>query len=191
MSGDINNENISAGRDYAGRDLINYYGAKPTRLEMLFRRLADEVESNQQIKEVIDDIEHYVTLLDGTKGLEEKLQDGGFSPDEIKNATRKKMKYAKKAEKYKFFESAQRIDAFIFGDIKTNFDNCVMPLIESGAAKSEILEALQRFVINPLMDKIECDGACDQNLFYNAEDINGMLFYLTGGCHINWKKYDL
>lgn len=191
MSPEIENSDVHVGGDFAGRDMHKYYGVKQSRLEKLFQRLSDEVENDRQIQDSIEDIKHYKTVLDGSKGLEEKLLDGGFSSQEIANAARKKMKYAKKAEKFKFFESAQKIDAFLFGEIKTSFDHYVAPLIKTGADKETIGRVLYENVIAPLIAKIESDGASDEKLCYNADDIDGMIYYLTGGCHINWKNYDL
>ena len=191
MFSEIENHNINASGDFAGRDMHKYYGVKQTRLEKLFQRLTDEVENNKKIQKTIEDIEHYKTVLDGTKGLEEKLSDGGFTTQEIANAARKKMKYAMKAEKYIFYESAQKIDALLFGEIKTSFDHYVTPLITAGADKETIGRVLHEKVIAPLIAKIENDGASDEKLCYNADDIDGMIYYLTGGCHINWKEYDL
>ena len=44
-------------------------------------------------------------------------------------------------------------------------------------------------VVLPIIDEINANGSCDRQLCYNEDDIYGMLYYLTGKCHINWKDY--
>lgn len=58
-------------------------GNKKSRMSATFERLEKEILNNTT-KEVIDELLMYTTKLDGTKGLEEKLQDGGFKKDSSK-----------------------------------------------------------------------------------------------------------
>lgn len=41
------------------------------------------------------------------------------------------------------------------------------------------------------MNELNENGAADACLCYNEDDIYGMLYYLTGNCHINWTDYDV
>lgn len=191
MGENIENKDIAVTGNFAGRDMYNYYGAKPTRLERLFQLLAQEVKDNKQIQNTLEDIKYYATKLDGTKGLEEKLKDGGYSLFEIESALRKKQKYAKKAEKYKFYESAQKIDTILLAEVKLNFETYVYPLIKDNCSLVEVRKTVLEKIIKPLYEKIEKEGASDENLCYSSEDIDGMIFYLTGGCHLNWTDYDI
>ena len=52
-------------------------GNNESRLSATFERLEKEILRNTK-KEVMDDLLMYKTKLNGTKDLEEKLQDGGF-----------------------------------------------------------------------------------------------------------------
>jgi hypothetical protein len=119
-----------------------------------------------------------------------KLKDGGFKDSEIIEATRKKEKYAKRLELNKFFESAQWIDSQLFGKIKMDFETFVLPLVNGGASKDEILREVVLNVIRPVLDLINIEGEDDEVLNYHADDIFGMVYYLTGQCHLNWKNYD-
>lgn len=183
-------ENINAGGDVAGHDIIHNYGPRVTWFQRKFQKLAKEIEQDQRYEKAIDDLEYYNTILDGSLGLEQKLQDGGCSKAEINRALRQKLKFAKKQEKYKYYESAQYINVHLFAEILLKFDDYVKPLICSHANKVEIFKAVSNNVIHPILDKLNIEGADDDYLCYDAEDVYGMVYYLTGICHINWKDYE-
>ena len=183
-------ENINAGRDVAGRDINHYHTPIVTWYQRRFRKLAMEIESDQRYNDIIDDLSYYNTVLDGSIGLERKLQDGGCTQTDIECAIRQKLKFAKKQEKYKYYESAQYINSHLFAEILMKFNDCVKPLICSQANKVEVFKAVSNNVIHPILDKLNIEGADDDYLCYDAEDIYGMVYYLTGTCHINWKDYE-
>lgn len=165
-----------------------YFSSK-TRFSKRFEKLNSEVACNEKYEGFMDDFKYYITKLDGVD-MPTKLQDGGFHENEIVMATRRKEKYAKKLEINRFFESAQWIDSQIFAKIKIDFETYVEPLIFKGGSKDEILQAVHERVITPVLDLINIEGESDEVLNYNVEDIYGMIYYLTGKCHINWKNYD-
>lgn len=187
---DYKQENINAGGDVAGHDIIHNYAEKITWYQRKFRKLAIEIEQDQRYEKTIDDLVYYNTILDGSFGLEQKLQDGGCSKAEIDCAIRQKLKFAKKQEKYKYYESAQYINSHLFAEILLKFNDCVKPLICDQANKVEIFKAVSNNVISPILDKLNTEGADDDYLCYDAEDVYGMVYYLTGICHINWKDYE-
>lgn len=71
-----------------------------------------------------------------------------------------------------------------------NFDAFVVPLINNGKSKDEILKEVVLNVIQPVLELINIEGENDEVLNYDADDIFGMVYYLTGQCHLNWKNYD-
>lgn len=171
------------------KEIYNYnFSGKSSRYVSRLQRLAEEIRGN--IKEdVFEDLLFYNTKLDGTKGLEEKLTDGHFGKTRITVATRQKEMYAKKATKYECYPSAQQINFSIFGRIKNDFDTYVSPLIETDAPLKEIMKVVREKIVSPIMEIIE-NGANDEYLQYTSDHIYGMIYYLTGMCHLNWKDYD-
>lgn len=163
--------------------------SKKTRFAKRFESLKSEVLNDKRYDEVMDSLKYYITKLDGVD-MSTKLRDGGFSEGYIISATRRKQKYEKKLERHKFFESAQWIDSQLFAKIKIEFEAHVEPLIFENADKKQILCAVVEYVINPILVLINDEGESDEFLNYDAEDIYGMIYYLTGKCHINWKEYD-
>lgn len=190
MSQDVNNLGTVQSQVNAATIQGDVYLAKKSRFSKRFEKLNKEVAADERYEHIMDDFKYYITTLDGID-MPTKLADGGFNETEIIEATRKKEKYAKKLERNKFFESAQWIDTQLFAKIKIDFETYVqIPLINTGAAKDIIMRTVVEKVVNPTLEIINSEGQDDEILNYNAEDIFGMVYYLTGMCHLNWKNYD-
>ena len=140
------------------------------------------------VQKKLDDIKRYRTKLPHTIGLEAKLKDGGFSQSAIDKARRLKMYFAKKSTRFQYYESAQLIDGYLFAKLCHRFDTYILPNIESHPL-CDIRQMVYEKVVLPIIDEINANGSCDRQLCYNEDDIYGMLYYLTGKCHINWKDY--
>ena len=123
----------------------NYYNSAPSRIDAYFRHLREEIESHTT-REIIDDLLEYKTKLDGKKGLEEKLTDGGFGQSDIDWALRKKEQYAKKATKYECYPSAQEINLLLFADIKSRFDRYIFPLIKEGESVTKVMQCTHEMI---------------------------------------------
>lgn len=160
-----------------------------TRWQKKFEKLREEVKNDIRYESFIDDFSTYNTIQDGI-GLEQKLQDAGFSVREITKAMRFKEKYAKRVVVGEMFLTQQEIDVEIFSIIDTNFETYIFPKIKENIDKTLILECLKEKVIQPLLDLLNKEGEADDFLNYNANDIYGMVYFLTGKCHLNWKDYD-
>lgn len=164
-------------------------GNSRSRLSATFERLEQEILNNTR-KEVIDELLLYTTKLDGTKGLEEKLQDGGFQKMFIQKAIIQKEMYAKRATKYECYPAAQEIILSLFARIKNEFDVRIYPMIIKGADVPSIMQEVHKQIVSPILQMIETNGENDQSLYFNMDHIYGMIYYLTGMCHLNGKDYD-
>ena len=164
-------------------------GNSRSRLSATFERLEQEILNNTT-QEVIDELLMYTTKLDGTKGLEEKLQDGGFQKIFIQKAIIQKEMYAKRATKYECYPAAQEIILSLFARIKNEFDVRIYPMIITGVDVPLIMQEVHKQIVSPILQMIETNGANDQSLYFNMDHIYGMIYYLTGMCHLNWKDYD-
>ncbi len=162
---------------------------KKTRFSKRFEKLNTEVASDDRYEGTMESLKYYLTKRDGID-MPTKLEDGGFKVSEIIEAARRKEKFAKRLEINRFFESAQWIDSQLFAIIKMKFEAHVDPLICNGSIKEEILKVVVQNVIEPVLEVINIEGENDEVLNYNAEDIFGMIYYLTEQCHLNWKDYD-
>jgi len=160
-----------------------------SRLSQRFKRLKEEVEKDIRLSDFMDDFKNYNTKLDG-RSMPDKLADGGFSPIEILRATKRKHMYSKKLERNKLYETAQLIDMELFSLINLYFETHIESLIEEGADKKVIKVAVLEKIVQPIIDLINQDGQDDTFLNYTTEEIYGMIFFLTGKCHLNWAVYD-
>lgn len=159
------------------------------RLVHWYRSLREEFHNDQRLEQIRHDIKAFKTKLPHTIGLKQKLADGGFGEQFYHDACRQKMQFSKKSTKFQYYESAQHIDSYLMAKVKSHFDNYVMPLI-GNQSKNAVKQAIYEKVVKPIMDEINRYGADDNCLCYTDADIYGMLYMLTGNCHINWKDYD-
>lgn len=160
-----------------------------SRLGQRFRRLKEEVDKDIRLSDFMEDFKNYNTKLDG-RSMPDKLMDGGFSNLEILRATKRKHMYSKKLEKNKLYETAQLIDMELFSLISLYFETYIEPLIDEGAAKTVVKQAVLQKIVQPIIDLINQDGKDDTFMNYTTNEIYGMIFFLTGKCHLNWAVYD-
>lgn len=175
--GDVNNLTIING------------GKNAARISRDFGRLRNEIgkELDPRIK---DAIKHYETKLPGTKDAEEKLTDGGFKPSRIKEAIRQKEYWAKEAFRTSNNIAIQEDNLVLYSRIVHEFEIYIMPMVEDGEPLRDIMTVLHEKIVAPIMNIFQEYGYTDDELRYNYDHIYGMIYYLTGNCHINWKDYD-
>lgn len=189
MRQNVNNDGEIQSQLNAANVEGNVYFAKKTRFARRFEKLNHEVKTDERYEGTMESLKYYLTKLDGISA-ETKLYDGGFNESEVISAIKRKESYAKRLQLNRFFESAQWIDSQLFARIKMDFEAFIMPLIDNGCSKSDILKEVVMKVVQPVLDLINLEGEDDEVLNYNADDIFGMVYYLTGQCHLNWKNYD-
>ena len=193
MSKRIRQEDIKVGKgDVVAGDKIDnshhhYDTRRNLKITRLFEALKAESDKDDKLSDICDELVRYLTEKD-TIGLEQKLKDGGFNNSYIDNAFEQKEFFAKKLYRYQEFESAQRIYVELLALIKTNFQDYISPLIASNGTYEIINSEVREKVINPIIDMLNSDGANDDILNLNAEEVRGMLYYLTGRCHIKWSN---
>lgn len=167
----------------------NFYGNTETsRMAADFEKLRDQIRKGVK-QNVFDELDYYLTELPGTKPAEEKLSDGHFSPYQIQEAMRQKDLYARRAELYKFYPAAQQIIYDIFSNIKNEFYASIFPMVEAGHPLADVMLALRLNIVKPIMQMLNENGSSDEYLHFGEDHIYGMIYYLTGMCHLNWKVY--
>ena len=170
-------------------DTYNVYNeGLPSRMAVDFENLRKEI-LKEVTQETIEELKYYITELPGSKPFEEKLTDGGFSEDSIQEATRQKELYRKRAQMYRNYPSAQQINLDLLSSIKNSFYTYIFPLIEEGTTLSVIKQHLREKIVIPTREMLNKNGMYDDKLRYNEDHIYGMIYYLTGMCHLNWTVY--
>jgi len=169
--------------DDNSRTTIQY--GKDTKLSSLFQKLKSKFECGEVVDDICDNLKRFTGERDKI-GLEQKLKDADKEYYLYDDAVWLKQEYAKKLTRYQFFEPAQEIYAFILGIICERFRNIIYPLFRDGASVGDINKSLSNDIIKPIVDLIQEEG-CDDIMGLTPTDIEGMVFYLTGNCHIRWK----
>ena len=135
-------------------------------------------------------IRFYETKLKGTKDVVEKLTDGGFKPFAIGKAKRLKQFWAEEALRTADYPVIQDENLQLYSRIVQEFGVYVMPMIEDEAPLHDIMRELHERIVAPIMKIYQENGYTDDNLRYTYDHIYGMIYYLTGNCHLNGADYD-
>lgn len=159
----------------------------PSRIQLLREKFRTELLNNDTFRDTIDHLQYYLDCVDGDDhdpivGLQQKLTLADRS-DQLDKATRLKEFFRKNLQKHMLSRSAQEIYAYLLGRLDELFDNHIMPLICDNASRPTIDEAVSTKVITPISEEV----ADLHELPVLSHDIRGMLFFLTGNCHICWK----
>lgn len=186
---EVNQENIETdGGDVVGRDKNDYSvnvhnHLRPVNQYMqdLISKFKEDEKNNCRITDIIDNLNHYNVNIDDDQvfDLKYKLEAGGRS-SEYKRAALLKERIAKKIKLNEQSEAAQEIYAYVLSQICSDFHLYIAPhLSENTIPNINIL--IDEKVIKPAMETLG-----ENVLRLLKDDINGMVYFLTGNCHIKW-----
>lgn len=114
-------------------------------------------------------------------GLEQKLINGNRD-DLVEDAIEHKDRFAKIAAKAQLSPRRQYIYFYILQKIKASFDGQVRPLLKAGVKPDDIDQVIYHNIVNSIFSEVSgVDISIDQYLIY------GMLYFLTGKCHLTWE----
>ena len=174
------NSKVVGGDDHS---TVHHNYQKTSKLSKLFDRLNDEYNSEKQIDRINEDLQRYLDRRD-TIGLEQKLIDAN-KEHLYEDAIWLKDQYARKLTKFQFFEPAQDIHAFLLSIVLEKFRNLIYPLIRDNKSDTELFKVISSDIINPLVSILQEEG-CNDIMGLSSTDIEGMVYFLTGRCHIKW-----
>lgn len=169
------------GRDDYSQTFNNIYESSKY-LEELYKKFEEEKKNNADLQEFCEELDYYNSRVDGdVLGLEEKLTLGNREKI-IFYAKSAKEKFHKKLIKTSQYSLvAQEINISILAKVKRGFMMEVYTLICNDAPQENIDRLITERIIMPVKQELGI------NLFrYDEEDIMGMIFFLTGNCHIKW-----
>ena len=174
------------GGDIAGGNIhksTHIHGVNPNRtLRELAQRLSLESAEDEQLGEFIEALKPLTERLSVTplRGLEKKLQDANRT-DLIPAAVIAKEAFSKKLNKNLFSQQVQEFFVHVLSRIYLFFVHRVRPLLNSDADRSEIDTLIHDELVVEIYNEI---GACELDI--TPLDLFGMLYFLTGNCHIDW-----
>jgi hypothetical protein len=174
----------SAGGDIAGGDITKttvYQGPRSALREMT-ERFRLECAADKHLSCFIERLQHFVAAApeSPSRDLETKLRDGG-RPDLVRDALLLKERFAKKLLRLQFSEQAQEIFAHVLSKIHAFFTLRVHPRSGANVARPQIDDLIYQELLAPLYDEIG-----NSELGLDLLDLQGMVYYLGGNCHIRW-----
>lgn len=181
---DISAKGPVAGRDVNQTTNIFNNGIEETgELSDLIRKAAAELEQCQESPQILEALQRYVDPIDGEEviGLEAKLVAAGRRP-EVEKAARLKEDFSKLLHRHALSHSAQQVYSVLLSRVEMLFDQKIRPLIADGATHANIDGAIADDVIETVFAEIPPDNPL--GLYYG--EVRGMLYFLTGNCHIRW-----
>ena len=165
---------------------VNQYTSSNYKAYLKFvEEYEQELKNGSQANvDFINKIQHYLNNIDGEEfiGLQRKLEEADYSSDFLW-ANELKESYTKKLTELSLSQSSQKIHAYLLLKIYTFFNFCIKPAIIDGVPKEVIKKRIISDVIMPLTDIVDENNILE---FYD-DDFLGMLYFLTGNCHLRWK----
>lgn len=144
----------------------------------------------QELCEKDEDFQHFVERLEfftnqkersPVIGLEQKLKNGGRD-DLLEVAIERKDAFAKRLMRSQLNPRRQWIFLYILQKISFAFEEMVRPLIRQGAPVETIDTLIMTGIVDTIYREVMGeDTTIDQHL------ISGMLYFLTGKCHLVWE----
>ncbi len=172
-----------AGRDIAGGDITHehrYNTRPPSTLRELAEKLRLDTDAEAQ-QDFISQLQHYAepTSNKPSRNLQQKLQDAS-RVDLLSDALKWKEQFSKKLLKLQFSLQAQNLFVHILSKIHTYFSLKIRPKVIVGAPRAEIDDLVYELILE-LYGEV---GNSELDLTMN--DLQGMVYFLAGNCHIDW-----
>jgi len=188
-----NQSGNSPGRDLVGRDSIDNSvnhifniaqgSAVSVEIAALYAKLETEDPETTSNSGISGKLQHWMSMVSegDVRGLKEKLDESGRE-DLLFLALNLKQQASMAIMKRQTSRSAQRIYTILLSQIFTKFNLLVTPLVQAEACRAEIDERIHRVV------QEVCALLGTNALEIDSDDIEGLMYFLAGNCHIRWDK---
>lgn len=152
----------------------------------LFEKLEREAREDKVLTGYIRALEIYTRSVENEEvvGLEEKLKMAGRQRQtQLAKELKENVYSALKANI--FSPTYQLIAATLIAKVHDRFETYVRPLIERSCDAETIDKAVSEHVVQPFAAELE---DCPQFEDVAVDYVRGMVYFLTGNCHIRWDK---
>lgn len=153
-------------------------------LEKAIKAIKEQIEESDELEGIIEELAGYLTERPDREivGVEAKLKAGGRE-DIIDNAVYYKNAFERRIAKNQLSLVEQHVYAHVLAVIETTFNQSIRPMILESSSKTEIDEAIQEKILSPVYKAI-----VDFDYTITMQHIAGMLYFLTGKCHLMWSS---
>lgn len=177
-------ENKISHVDTGGGDFkVGYFNApSPSKIERLINAAKVFAADSEEYRDLLDELNNYQKPRAGREiiGLKNKLQRANMRPL-VDDATYFKSNAITKVARYQLQSHKVAVHNYIYGKINEIFNAHIAPLIRQGLQAHEINQVISEMIIQPLADEV-----CVADPTINSDTIRGMLYILTGNCHLTW-----
>ena len=179
---ETNISNVIAQGDVAGGNIYNY-AQSSTPLSQLYEDFQKEIEEGgEPFQDIIEKLQHWKDSdSPEPEGVEKKLKDGD-RPELVDMGLRAKEQFSKVLLKHQYSKAAQFILSYLLGKVWNSFSFVIIPRIKEGAPSNEIDLLIQEHVVGPIEEILGSNP-----LAIDPSEIQGMIYFLTGNCHLKWK----
>lgn len=157
------------------------------REDQTLKRLLKEHELEKQInpkyQEFSDELNNFFKQKTEKKlrDLTQKLVDGDRE-NFVSVALEAKERVTKKIYKFSLYTSAQEVYTHLLTNIRTTFKHSIESKIKSGKFDIfEIDDLVKNIIIEPFYQTVQ-----GSSLYIDLDELYGLLYLLTGNCHIEW-----
>lgn len=178
---------ITPGDILAGmQDSLNLFknlSAQKNRMSVLIERFKKERANDEVFSGIIAKLQHYSTSTDGVgdvEGVKTKLGKAGYD-NLLEFALVTKEMFVKKLTEFQFSKSAQEMQCLLLAEVYTRFHHFVWPALCEGQGQGAVQALVQQFIINPVSEMLG-----ENVLDIYTDELTGMVYFLTGNCHIRW-----
>lgn len=160
----------------------NIYQAPSTSLEKAIDQIKETWSKDEKLVDIIEELAGYITdhPTRNIIGLEKKLEQGDRK-ELIEHAILLKNRFERRIAKNQMSMSEQYVYIQVLSAINTSWVYNIRPLIESGQERKNIDQAIKSELIEPVHKAI-----VGYDCTINTELVTGMLYFLTGKCHLTW-----
>ena len=169
--------------DLAGRDITHHHSYNPHPKSPL-RELAEQlrIDSDEDSQQgFIKRLQHFAEPPSHApnRDLEQKLEDASRT-DVLFDALKWKEQFSKKLLRLQFSLQAQELFVHILSKIHTFFIYKVRPRVIDAAPRTEIDGLIYQLILELYQE------VGDSELDMTMTDLQGMVYFLAGNCHIDW-----
>jgi hypothetical protein len=187
----IDQRSNTVGGDQAAGNIfkptINIHPGAKTNIGLLLQKLNEEAAEDKILQQYIAGLEIFTRQVPNevVVGIEEKMTAANRH-DEITKALMLKEMIFSELKRNIFSPSFQTIYATLMGKLQELFEVYVKPEIDAGTANPLIDQLVYERVLAPVQNEIDsCGEPCN---IVMPQHLRGMLYFLTGNCHIRWHK---
>ncbi|MDR3580446.1 MAG: hypothetical protein P4L44_10830 [Oryzomonas sp.] len=153
-------------------------------LKTLIDKIVDECHQDHELCGFISELQDYINVNPRRSiiGLENKLNSSGRSSF-IDNAITLKDRFSRKLYKNQLSISVQTIYIHVLAYISKMFRHKIRPLLIAKVSDTELHNAIYSEIVDHIFDQI-----ASPTVGLTIEDIEGMLYFLSGQCHLDWSN---